>query len=159
MVWNEHRRLLAAPVDEVGALIDGLASDRDPLWPDEDWPAMRFDRPLGVGARGGHGPVRYSVVEYLPGRRIRFRFEAPAGFLGHHGFSVEETDGGVLLRHLLTVQPVGPARVSWPLVYRPLHDALLEDALDKAERSLGLGGPRTEWSPLVKALRAAAERL
>jgi len=111
VVWNEHRRPLAAPVAEVRALIDGPASVDDRLWPHEHWPAIRFDRPLQVGARGGHAPVRYSVVEYLPGRRIRFRFEAPSGFLGHHGFSVEEAGGGALLRHLLTVQPVGPARV------------------------------------------------
>ncbi|UNO43730.1 DUF2867 domain-containing protein [Streptomyces sp. MST-110588] len=39
---------------------------------------MRFDRPLGVGAYGGHGPVRYRVSAYDPGRRIRFDFTSPA---------------------------------------------------------------------------------
>ncbi|WP_372448549.1 hypothetical protein [Streptomyces durocortorensis] len=29
----------------------------------------------------------------------------------------------------------GPARLTWPLVWRPLHDALLEDSLDRAERA------------------------
>jgi hypothetical protein len=27
---------------------------------------MTLDRPLGVGARGGHGDIRYSVIAYEP---------------------------------------------------------------------------------------------
>ena len=39
-----------------GRLLDGLSAADDRLWPKDRWPAMRFDRPLKVGARGGHGP-------------------------------------------------------------------------------------------------------
>jgi hypothetical protein len=49
---------------------------------------------------------------------------------------------------------VGPARLSWPLVFRPLHDALLEDALDNAERQVtGRLQLPARWSPYVRALR------
>lgn len=53
---NIHRRKLATSPEKVGELIDSLASYNDQLWPHETWPAMKFDRPLQVGAKGGHGP-------------------------------------------------------------------------------------------------------
>ena len=157
MVNNGHQRQLAAPPQVVGRLIDGLAGTDDRLWPTEQWPAMRFDRPLGVGASGGHGPVRYQVEAYIPGEAIRFRFRAPTGFDGYHEYVVVPLpDSGTLLRHRLVMATAGPARLSWPLLYRPLHDALIEDSLDKAGRSLGLNvaEPR-RWSWRVRLLRTA----
>lgn len=153
-VCNVHERVLAADPGRVGALIDALASPNDRLWPRHSWSAMTFDRPLGVGAVGGHGPIRYTVEAYRPGRRARFRFTAPRGFHGTHGFDVELLDGTrTRLRHVLMMNVTGRAVMTWPLVFRPLHDALIEDALDQAERSLGLTPELRRWSPLVKALR------
>jgi hypothetical protein len=41
----------------------------------------------------------------------------------------------------------GLALMTWPLVFRPLHDALLEDALDKAERDItGMVANPNRWS-------------
>jgi hypothetical protein len=157
VVNNEHQRQLAAPPQVVGRLIDGLAGPEDRLWPTEQWPAMRFDRPLGVGASGGHGPVRYHVEAYIPGEVIRFRFRAPTGFDGYHEYAVVPLpNSGTLVRHRLVMATTGPARLSWPLLYRPLHDALIEDSLDKASRSLGLAitKPR-RWSWRVRLLRTA----
>ncbi|HYH18869.1 MAG TPA: hypothetical protein VD995_09665 [Azospirillum sp.] len=120
---------------------------------------MRFEKPLAVGAKGGHGPVRYTIQRYDPGRSIVFRFSAPTGFVGTHGFSVESADGGgVRLVHTLDMVAVGPARLSWPLVFRPLHDALLEDALDKAECSVGGQPAGARWSLYVRALRRLLRR-
>ena len=79
-VRNVHERVFTLPLATVGALIDSLASRGDRLWPVKKWPPMRFDRPLAVGAVGGHGPVRYSVEKYLQGQMIVFRFSAPRGF-------------------------------------------------------------------------------
>jgi hypothetical protein len=45
---------------------------------------MRLDRPLGVGASGGRGPIRYAVSDYEAGRRARFRFNPRCGLAGHH---------------------------------------------------------------------------
>jgi len=76
-VRNVHERVLDVPACDLAVLLDGLASPDDALWPRHLWPAMKFDRPLQVGAVGGHGPIRYTVEAYEPGRRIRFRFTAP----------------------------------------------------------------------------------
>lgn len=157
MVHNVHERQLPVPPEVVGRLIDALASPADELWPDELWPAMRFDRPMSVGARGGHGPIRYHVEDYAPGQRVRFRFEAPAGFDGYHEYVVVRSGGDTVLRHSCVMRTVGPARLTWPLLYRPLHDALLEDSLDKATRSLGLDVLEPQrWSWRVRRLRALA---
>jgi len=79
-VLNIHERALDATAEKVGLLIDGLGSANDLLWPVDRWPAMRLDRPLGVGAVGGHGPIRYCVESYSPGRSVQFRFIEPRGF-------------------------------------------------------------------------------
>jgi hypothetical protein len=102
---------------------------------------MRFDGLLAVGAKGGHGPIRYTVQSYEPGKRVVFQFTAPAGFDGTHRFVVDPSDEGSELRHVIDMRIGGQARFSWPTVFRPLHDALLEDALDKVEAVLEGG----EW--------------
>ena len=153
-VRNIHERELAVDATRIGRLIDTLASPRDELWPSECWPRMKFDRPLMVGAAGGHGPVRYVVDRYQPGRSIRFRFQQPAGFNGFHGFeAIERSSGLSLLRHTLEIKPTGPARLSWPLVFRPLHNALIEDSLSRAEAAVGLAPRRIPWSLWVRFLR------
>lgn len=160
MVRNVHERLIHAPPDAVGGFIDGLASRDDVMWPRDRWPPIRFDRPLGIGAAGGHGPVRYTVEAYEPGRSIRFRFTGPRGFVGTHSFEAEEMDGGaVRLRHALSMRVEGWARVSWPLAFRWLHDALVEDALDRAESWCeSQSAPRQRrWSLWVRVLRSAAK--
>jgi hypothetical protein len=50
------------------------------------WPPTRFDRPLGVGASGGHSPVRYAVEEFIPTQMVTFRFSGPSGFNEVHRF-------------------------------------------------------------------------
>lgn len=153
-VFNVHERELPAEPVQVGALIDALASENDRLWPRASWPAMRFDRPLGVGAVGGHGPISYIVEEYRPGRMVRFRFAGPRGFNGHHWLEVVPKGGHcTLLRHTILMRVQGPALLSWPLAVRPLHDALLEDALALAQASLGVAPVVRPWSLWVKFLR------
>jgi hypothetical protein len=122
---------------------------------------------LAEGLRGGHGPIRYDLETYDPGRRVVFRFRAPRGFDGTHSLQILELSetggkGGAgrarcLLRHEIVMRVWGPARVTWPLVIRPLHDALLEDALDKAERAYPCDSePKrsARWSFRVRVLRA-----
>ena len=153
-VRNVHERRLSTSRSQVGVLIDSLATDGDLLWPKESWPSMRFDRPLGRGASGGHGPIRYFIESYEPGVRVRFRFTGPRGFDGTHGFeSLPLSDGSNLLRHTLEMKARGPAAVTWPLVYRPLHNALIEDSLTKAEKSLGQESKTRHWSLWVRVLR------
>lgn len=154
-VRNVHEREFPLPLATVGALIDSLASRDDRLWPAGKWPSMRFDKPLAVGAVGGHGPVRYSVEEYRPSHSIIFRFSAPRGFNGTHRFEVEDRLGHTVLRHVIEMRATGPARLSWPLFFRPLHDVCLEDCLDRATVSLGISLPHpAHYSIYVRLLRS-----
>jgi hypothetical protein len=114
---------------------------------------MRFDRPLSVGATGGHGPIRYSVESYEPGQSIRFRFQGPKGFDGFHGYELLSEGDGVILRHRLEMETHGLAIITWPVLFGPLHDALLEDSLGRAEASLRLTPSVRPWSPWVRLLR------
>jgi hypothetical protein len=115
---------------------------------------MRMPAPLAVGVSGGHGPVRYRVVEHEPGRRVRFEFHPGFGD-GHHEMSVSQAGPGrVVLRHELVVAPRGVMRLAWPLAVRWLHDAVLEDLLDNAERELtGQVATPARWSWWVRVLR------
>ncbi len=158
-VFDVHERVLHAPEATVGALLDRLGTEDDALWPSDRWPRLVLDRGgPEKGARGGHGPIRYHVVEYDPGRLVRFRFTSPPGFVGHHEFvlerAAEEGPGAVRLRHVLMMTPADNARLTWPLVWKPLHDALMEDALDRAESAVtGRALPPRPWSWYVRLLR------
>ena len=160
MIYNVHQRELAASPEAVGRLLDSLAGPDDEVWP-PDWPPLKLDRPLAVGAWGGHGPVRYRVENYDPGRRVVFRFEEPAGFDGHHEYVVIAlSERSAILRQTLIMRTHGAARLSWPLLYRPLHDALIEDSLFQAAQSLGLRvSDPPQWSQRVRLLRRLGRRI
>lgn len=144
MVANVHQRRYAAASADVVALVFTLASKDDRLWPYESWPRMRLDPGLVVGAGGGHGPVRYRVERIEPTGEVVFRFTGPSGFDGWHAFSVVEVaPAATMLRHELRMRVRGLALLSWPLFFRPLHDALIEEAFDKAARELEDSSPRT----------------
>ena len=103
-IFNKHDRIIPATQDAVGRVIDSLSGPDDALWPWEKWPPMMLDSVLGVGASGGHGPVRYRVSEYVPGRRAVFQF-AEGGLMkgmdGHHYFEVISRRRYVVIRHVL----------------------------------------------------------
>jgi hypothetical protein len=102
-IVNRHQREYSVAPAKIGALIDTLASKDDRLWPHFRWPRMHFDRPLGIGAKGGHGTIGYSVEKYAPGSSIVFRFRnthrLSRGFEGIHAFFVEPSAHGARLVH------------------------------------------------------------
>jgi hypothetical protein len=105
--------------------------------------------------------VRYVVSEYVPGVRVAFRFEGggiTAGFDGGHTFEVIERDGGVVLRHEIDAECSVPAWLRWVLSIRILHDALIEDAFDRAARALGGEVRSIPWGRSVRVLRRIAAR-
>lgn len=158
-VLNLHERTLPVAAERVGTLLDQLASPHDPLWPRRFWPRMKFDRPLGVGARGGHGPIRYDVESYARSRAITFRFTGPRGFDGYHALEITAVSPNeAQVKHILAMRAHGLAQLTWPLVFRPLHDALVEDAFTTAEISLGLPPRVVRWSWRVRLLRALLYR-
>ena len=151
MIFNEHSRVLPAPIQELASFVD---SPHDRLWPRRHWPAMRFEGPLDRGVRGGHGPIRYVVEEFHPGREIVFRFTGPRGFVGTHRLTVESLGPHqTLLRHTLEMKPDWQGFLKWHLFFGPLHDALLEDALDQASTHFTGREHFTPWSRLVRLLR------
>jgi hypothetical protein len=152
-IVNVHQRLLHAPPERVGALIDSLGSPADPMWPSRPWPRMKLDRPLAVGARGGHGPIGYVVEAWEPGRSVRFRITRPAGFEGWHGFEVlDATSVHCVLEHRIEMRTRGFGILQWALAIRWLHDAMVEDVLTQAEVALGLPGHVRPWTRYVRLL-------
>ncbi|GHI02120.1 hypothetical protein AQI88_18220 [Streptomyces cellostaticus] len=150
-IRNVHERTIEAPARAVGALLDRLSSPQDPIWPAPAWPPMRFDRPLGVGADGGHGFVRYRVTAYEPGRRVRFDFNPPMS--GHHEFVIEPLGRDrCRVRHTLEVKRRGPMLVGWVLAVRWMHDTVLEELFDNVERATGTAPSPVRWSPWVRLL-------
>lgn len=153
---NVHEREIAAPAGVVGLMLDSFASPQDRIWPAR-WPAAKLDAGLTIGSKGGHGPIRYSVVKYERGHRIRMMFAPGIGIMGCHEFLVEPIDfKRCLVTHTIEGPLNGRMRLLWPLIIRWLHDALLEDLLDNIEdRTSGRrhNGP-ARWSPWVRLLRA-----
>lgn len=153
MVRNIHSVRLRVPPARAGALLDSLGSDTDSLWPGDRWPPMRVEGPLTPGASGRHGPVTYTVEEYVPSTRVCFRFTQPAGFVGTHTFEVFPEADGCRLEHRVEITPRGLARLAWPLVFGPLHDALAEDAVSRAVHAMGETQTPKRWSAWVRLLR------
>lgn len=154
-----HSRELAAPIERLAPLLDRIGGPDDLLWPAPAWWPIVLDRPLGVGADGGHGDIRYHVSEYEPGRRVRFAFDPRIGMDGFHEFSlVALAWGQTRIRHELECTPRGPMRLLAPIIEK-LHDAVLEDLLDNAER-LATGDVRNpaRWSRSVRVWRRLLER-
>lgn len=145
---NVHERLIDAPADVVGALLEELGQDGDRIWPSPAWVAMRLDRPIGVGADGGHGPIRYRVSEFDPRRRVRFEFHQRTGVSGFHEFTVDPIEPDrCLARHTMEIDLHGSMRLLFPLVIESMHDAVLEDLLDNLERvSTGTVRSPAQWS-------------
>jgi len=158
-VRNAHERRWPVPSEAVAALLDTLgAGERDLVWPSRHWAPLRLDRPLAVGARGGHGAVRYRVAEYEPGGgRVVFAFEpegALSGFNGWHMFEAAPDRDGSVLRHLVVARADLRTALRWCLLVKPIHDAAIEDALDEVERHLmGTIRQPAQWSSYVCWLR------
>jgi len=149
MVRNVHTRRFPGHREGLGRLLDTLGTPGDRLWPVAEWPPTRMNGPRVPGTPAGHGPVGYVLEEAEP-ERLRFRFTAPAGVRGHHEFTID----GDALTHVLEASLHGGARLTWPLFFRPLHDALLEQLLDRAELALtGRVERPVRWSPYVRFLR------
>jgi hypothetical protein len=154
-IHNVHAREIAAPVEVVGEILDTLGSAGDRLWASDIWVAepVVFDRPLAVGAAGGHGSIRYSVVEYQPGRRVVFRFSPGGELSGTHGFELEPVaPDQTRIAHFLHAQispwrrPLVPILIGW-------HDAMVETAFDRVE--LEATGSLQRRTPIPRWLRIA----
>ena len=100
------------------------------------------------------------MTAYTPGRRAEFTFAPGIGADGTHTFTAIPLGADrTLLRHELEARFTGAMRLGWPLVVRWLHDALLEDLLDRAEDAVGTPpARRARHSGWVRAILWAARR-
>ena len=152
-IEDRHRRLIPCDPAAAGDLIERLSSADDVLWPRDRWPPMRLDRPLGPGASGGHSFIRYHVEEHLPGERIVFRFDGPPGLTGIHRFEITAHPPGTEIEHAIEGGAAWWFVPAWLAVIRPLHTALIEDALDRAESfCAGEVANPNRWSAWVRIL-------
>ena len=153
-IENVHTRTLPAGGPLAESLIDGLTGADDKLWPHDRWPPMRLDNGLHEGSVGGHGPIGYRVLEYRPGHLVRFGFITPEGLIGEHRYELDGNGETVLLRHVLHGRAEGRMRWQWPLLFEPLHDALIEDSLDRAVAVISeTDYVPNRWSARARALR------
>lgn len=135
-------------------LVKTLSMEDDRIWPNEKWPAMRFKAGIQVGAKGGHGPIRYSVEKYNPSEIIQFRFSKPIGFNGIHKFEIIElTDEETEIKHTIDMNTAGSGTIAWILAIRSLHNALIEDAFDRLENNFSDNQKSSNWNLWVRLLR------
>ncbi len=154
-VLNIHKRIINQPKNKVSELLDNLSSNKDVIWPSENWPAIRFKDGLQIGSKGGHGIIRYTIVDYIEGEYIKFQFTKPEGFHGTHEFNSIEIDSNTTeINHIIKIRTSGVATFMWPFAIRWLHDALIEDAFDNVDNLFSSEKITTKYSIWVKLLRA-----
>lgn len=131
-ITNVHHRTMPADLERSRTLLATLATAGDRVWPRDRWPRMWFgDGGPVPGADGGHGPIRYRVLDRTPDL---LSCEFTGDLSGDHRFELDpEPDGRVRWTHTLNlVRPTVLLRVG----VVPLHDACLEDLLDQVEAAL-----------------------
>ncbi|WP_176955770.1 DUF2867 domain-containing protein [Sinosporangium album] len=139
-------------------MLETLATDHDRVWHSDLVQPITLDRGLNVGSRGGHGQVRYHVIEHEPGRLVRFEFHRSIGLVGNHTFEVvPHDDWHATLRHTIEAQPTRRGRVTWPLLIKHIHDNAVEDMLDHIERTVT--GMVHRPAPAPRWVRVLAPRL
>ncbi|MFF6775148.1 DUF2867 domain-containing protein [Streptomyces sp. NPDC012637] len=152
-VRNVHQRVVEAPAERVGALLDRLSAPDDPLFPTPVWPAMVLDGPLAVGADGGHGRVRYRVGAHEPGRSVRFDTTDDGLGTGYHRFDVEPLGPGrCRISHVLEVTMSPGSFAFFKLAIEPVHDTMVEESFDNAERAVLGALPRPPARRPARAL-------
>lgn len=159
-VINVHKRLLKGPIEVVSELFRSLATPKDKIWPKQNWPAIRFRNGLHVGSRGGHGRIRYTIIEYKEGKSIAFSFTKPEGFLGTHELSIRSVaENTTEIVHKIEMKTTTIKAVfMWIFVIRWLHDALIEEAFDNVENQFQYSLKKTNYSVWVTLLRSAYKR-
>ncbi len=158
-VLNIHKRIIDQPKSKIVEILETLSTENDQLWPKEQWPAMKFKGGIQVGAKGGHGPIRYSVEKYDPNEIVQFRFSRPLGFNGIHKLELRELENQrTEVKHTIDMNTEGKGTWLWIFTVRSLHNALIEDGFDKLENHFSEVPKKTEWNRWVKILRRQLQK-
>ncbi|MDT0557428.1 hypothetical protein RM697_02130 [Ichthyenterobacterium sp. W332] len=158
-VVNIHKRQIHQPKEQVSRLFKTLSSANDLVWPYENWPAIRFKDGLRVGSKGGHGRIRYTIIEFIEGERIKFQFTKPDGFNGTHELIINAiNDLNTEIIHEIRAETTFKATFFWVFVIRWLHNALIEEAFDKVENYFTETKKERRYNLWVKLLRDVYKR-
>lgn len=153
-VTNIHKREIKQPKDKIEALFKTLSSENDMILATHKWSPMVLNNGLKIGSKGGHGQIRYFVTAYQPDEFIQFEFTGPQGFEGFHKFEITAIDSNLTeLKHTIEMNTVGLATLKWTFAFHWLHDAFIEDALDKVENHFSSEKKTSKWSIWVRILR------
>lgn len=153
-IINVHQREYGEGITTISEILDSLSSKNDRLWPNEIWPPMKLNDGLEINSSGGHGPISYYVSQYDKGKSIEFTFTRPVDFKGTHAFEIiEKAENTILLRHTIDMTVNLKGFLMWYLAIKWLHDALLEDCLDKVHNQLNeikVQPPHNFWVNILR---------
>ncbi len=153
-IINIHQRDYELSVSVLSDVLNSLSTENDLLWPKEEWMPMVLDNGLNPNSKGGHGPIEYYVEEYEFGKMINFCFTKPREFIGNHRFEILKLNAEkTRLKHTIDMKVNFKGLVSWYVAIKWLHDALLEDCLDKVynlHNESKMNSPHSLW---VRTLR------
>ncbi len=153
-VINIHKRIIYQAKDNIWQLFEKLATREDQIWPYKKWPAIRLNNELKVGSKGGHGPIRYTVLKKSFEEGVVFKFTGPKGFDGTHEFRIDELSKmKVEVSHTIKMNTSGWDTYYWLFVIRWIHDALIEDAFDNLENQFLAEKKATTYNAWVKCIR------
>jgi hypothetical protein len=95
---------------------------------------MRLKSHLSARSKGGHGRIRYTIIEFEAGYQITIKFTKPEGFNGTHELRIKEiSEDTSVITHNIIMHTTFKASLLWVFVIRWLHDALIEEAFDNVE--------------------------
>lgn len=151
-IRNEHSRTMPSTIARAQLLLETLGSEQDLLWPHDRFPALQLDDGHEPGSKGGHGSVRYRVVE-ATASSVRFEMHPASKLVGGHILWFEDCgDGKLRWTHQLDLELTVPAPTLRLIL--ALHDAILEQLLVNAEaRSVDLEPSTQRLSPVLGAIR------
>jgi hypothetical protein len=129
-IKNRHERRVAAPPEQVAALI----ADFGRVWPTQIAPAPRRQ-----GRRLYDAGLMLWEEFDRPGALRAFRVVRPDELQGEHWFELEHAGGATVLRHTIEGCAAGKYEAIWRERIEPLHDRILEALLDNVEAAAAPG--------------------
>ena len=73
MIRNVHERVINAPIEALGALLDGLGQKDDRLWPSQSWTPMVLDACCAASPATGSWQARAGLMGSSTKSRHRAR--------------------------------------------------------------------------------------
>lgn len=135
-------------------IIPQLCSPNQTIWPIENWPALQFNDGVKLEAHGGVATIRYRISEILPNSKIVFSFTTPKQFNGIQRFDVNPIGLNMTeFKHTTEIVVGLKGYIYWHSIIKWLHNALMEDMLNKISGKVAGEEIQTSYNLWVKTLR------